>query len=114
MFGLADGHWTTSPAKGVLTVWHVSLQDSAQRYVQKVIPIGLDDQGKRSKAIELLVTSLGNLTPASASMLTSTTRTELVNTVIPDMKGLSLTAYLAALAAFPVNAAVVIAGRKTA
>ena len=46
--------------KGVLTVWHVSLQDAAQRFVQRVIPIGLDCQGKRNKAIEVLLPSLGN------------------------------------------------------
>ena len=47
-------------ATGVLTVWHVSLQDAAQRLVQKIIPIGLDDQGKRSKAIENMRLSQGN------------------------------------------------------
>src|SRR5215217_6265734 len=38
-------------ARGVLTVWHVSLKDAAQRFVQKIIPIGFDDYGKRSKSI---------------------------------------------------------------
>ena len=47
-------------ATGVLTVWHVSLQDAAQRLVQKIIPIGLDDQGKRSKAIENMRLSQGS------------------------------------------------------
>jgi hypothetical protein len=76
---------------GVLTVWHVSIQDSDQRFVQKVIPIGLDDQGKRSKAIELLMSSFENLLPASVSMLAAATRTELVSKVIPDMLRRDLT-----------------------
>jgi len=72
-------------AKGVLTVWHVSLQDTAQRFVQRVIPIGLDDQGKRSKTIEVMLASLGNLKPASESLFAPAARTDLVSTVIPDM-----------------------------
>jgi superfamily II DNA or RNA helicase len=71
-------------SKGVLTVWHVSLQDATQRFLQRVIPIGLDDQGKRSKAIELLVNSC-NLLRASEPVLTSAIRAELVSTVLPDM-----------------------------
>ena len=71
--------------KGLLTVWHVSLQDSAQRYVQRIIPIGLDNQGKRNKTIESLVTSFGGLRPASESILTPTARTGLVRTKISDM-----------------------------
>jgi superfamily II DNA or RNA helicase len=76
---------------GVLTVWHVSIQDSDQRFVQKVIPIGLDNHGKRSKAIELLMSSFENLLPASVSMLAATTRTELVAKAIPDMLRRDLT-----------------------
>jgi ERCC4-related helicase len=70
---------------GILTVWHVSLQDSSQRFAQKIIPIGLDSEGKRSTAIELLMTSFENLMPASASLLKPATRTELVSKVIPEM-----------------------------
>jgi hypothetical protein len=76
---------SSADVKGVLTVWHVSLQDSAQRFVQKIIPIGLDSEGKRNKTIEFLASSFGNLSPASESALKSTTRTELMSTVIPDM-----------------------------
>jgi hypothetical protein len=71
--------------KGVLTVWHVSLQDAAQRFVQRVIPIGLDGQGKRNKAIEVLLPSLGNLSPATENIFTTAARTELATTAIPDM-----------------------------
>ena len=74
-----------SNTKGVLTVWHVSLQDAAQRFVQRVIPIGLDGQGQRNKAIEVLLPSLGSLSPATKSIFTTAARTELAGTIIPDM-----------------------------
>src|SRR5580698_7354509 len=50
-----------------LSVWHVVLQDATQRSIQKVIPLGLGDQGQRSKSIELLVNSLGRLRPGAES-----------------------------------------------
>lgn len=81
--GLSASHGTN--AKGVLTVWHVSLQDAAQRFVQKVIPIGLDDQGKRSKPIEAMLPALESLSPASEFTFAPAARTELVSNVIPDM-----------------------------
>lgn len=72
-------------ANGILTVWQVSVQDSTERFVQRIIPIGVDAQGKRSKPIELLAGSLTNLSAGSASRTTPATRTKLVGTVIPDM-----------------------------
>jgi superfamily II DNA or RNA helicase len=71
--------------KGLLTVWHVSLQDAAQRVVQKVIPIGLDELGKRSKAMEAMLPSLANLSPSSETLFAPAARRELASTVIPDM-----------------------------
>jgi superfamily II DNA or RNA helicase len=72
-------------AKGVLTVWHVSLQDAAQRFVQRVIPIGLDDQGNRNRAVEGVLSRLTGLSPATEGLFTSAVRTELASTVIPEM-----------------------------
>jgi hypothetical protein len=42
--------------------------------VQQVIPIGLDDQGKRNKGIELMLAAVGILDPASESLFTPATR----------------------------------------
>jgi hypothetical protein len=51
----------------------------------------LDDQGKRSKAIELMASALGSLSIASDSIFTPAARTELASTVIPDMLRRDLT-----------------------
>jgi hypothetical protein len=72
-------------SKGILSVWHVTVQDLAQRFMQRVIPIGIDDQGKRNTIIELMVTSLDHLSPESAPLLTAVSRAELVSKVIPEM-----------------------------
>jgi hypothetical protein len=72
-------------SKGLLTVWHVSLRDAAQRFVQKIVPIGLDHQAKRNKAIELMVRSIASLSPGSEVIFSSAARTELASSIIPDM-----------------------------
>lgn len=74
-----------SHLKGILTVWHVQLQDATQRFVQRVIPVGLDRDGNRCKPIERLADVLGHLSSATSSALTATQRAELVRTKLPEM-----------------------------
>jgi hypothetical protein len=71
--------------KGILTVWHVQLQDATQRFMQRVIPVGLDREGNRCKDIERVDDLLGNLSTASLSFVTAAERAELVNTKLPEM-----------------------------
>jgi superfamily II DNA or RNA helicase len=71
--------------KGVLTVWHVVLQDATQRSQQRVIALGLGHQGQRSKSIEFLANSLDRLRPGGESAFSAAKRTELVSSVIPEM-----------------------------
>ena len=71
--------------KGVLTVWHILLQDADQRFMQRIVPVGLDHQGNRCPRIEQLADSLRNLNPASSSVFTSGDRTKFVSTTIPEM-----------------------------
>ena len=53
--------------------------------MQRVIPIGLDAQGKRDKAIEPMLASLASLGPAFKSLFTPAMRKELATVVVPDM-----------------------------
>jgi hypothetical protein len=79
--------------QGVLSVWHVTLQDSNQRYEQKIIPIGLDLEGNRSTTIESYISSITHLAePQPGSLLLSAPdRKELVDNVIPEMLRRDLT-----------------------
>jgi helicase-like protein len=87
--GRARGLTTSYPQRqrdrGVLSIWHVQLQDASQRFIQKIIPIGLDIQGNRSRAIERLVDSFANLSPADGSPLKPATRTEFLTVILPEM-----------------------------
>ena len=82
--------WIASPPdrtdlKGVLTVWHVVLQDASQRFIQRVISVGVDPQGNRCKLLERLSTSLQALSAGSSSVLTSAQRVKMVSTTLPEM-----------------------------
>jgi hypothetical protein len=79
---------TASPERGgergVLTVWHVLLQDPSEHVIHKIAPIGLNYDGKRSNAIEQLANSLGDLFPGAVASFTQAQRQELVVTTLPD------------------------------
>ena len=77
--------------RGALSVWHISLHDSAQRLMQRVVPIGVDGQGRRSKAVETVLNSLSSLDARSVSVFTEEERRGLVRTVIPEMLRRDLT-----------------------
>ena len=74
-----------SDNKGILTVWHVALQDGSNRSIQRIIPLGLDSQGERSKQIEFLVNTLEQLQPGPESALDIEKRAQLIRTALPDM-----------------------------
>src|SRR5580658_10383716 len=76
---------THSQIKGVLTVWHVQLQDSNQRFIQRVIAVGLDEHGNRCNPIEKLAASLRNLSTGSLSVLCPAKRAELIGVTLPEM-----------------------------
>lgn len=70
---------------GVLTIWHVHLKNSEERYMQRIIPVGLDQEGNRCLRIECLANSIRTLKPADPSATTKANGVDLVRTVIPEM-----------------------------
>jgi superfamily II DNA or RNA helicase len=71
--------------RGVLTVWHIHLQDATQRLIQKVVFVGLDAEGNRCKSIERISDSLTTLAAGSSSLFTPEKRAELVTVTLPEM-----------------------------
>jgi hypothetical protein len=68
---------------GVLTVWHVLLQDAAPHVSQRVTPIGLDHEGKRNQGVESVANLLEQLAPAAQYFLTRGKRQEVVVVLLP-------------------------------
>lgn len=82
--------WIASPPngfdlRGVLTVWHIQLQDADQRFMQRIIPVGLDREFRRCPQIERLWDSLCDLSPASSMVYSAEDRSRLVSATIPEM-----------------------------
>ncbi len=63
---------------GVLTFWHVHIHGSGGQYHQRVIPLGVDADGERSRNIERLVDELRELSESQTSVLSKPDRLRLV------------------------------------
>jgi superfamily II DNA/RNA helicase len=88
--GATERAWIASATdatdlKGVLSIWHIHLQDADQRYMQRIVPVGLDEEGNRCPRIERLADALRNLKPASSSTIPTMNGNHFVSTVIPEM-----------------------------
>jgi superfamily II DNA or RNA helicase len=71
--------------KGLLTVWHVVLQDSDQKMAQRILPLGLDAARNRSRVIENSMDSLSGLHPGIDLVFDPKERAELLSSVLPEL-----------------------------
>ena len=83
--GLVVASPESTNLRGVLTVWHVSLQDSKQGRSVEIIPIGLDESAERNKSLEAMASQILDLQPATESVFDAERRAELVRSVLPEM-----------------------------
>jgi len=66
-----------------LTVWHVQIHGGKGQSHQKVVMLGLNEQGERSRPVERLATILRDLAPAHESLLPVERRAEWVRSLVP-------------------------------
>lgn len=71
--------------QGVLSAWHIQIQDASQRLIQKVVFVGIDADGNRCKPLERMVDSLTACIPSSTSLLTPTKRAQYATALLPEM-----------------------------
>jgi hypothetical protein len=71
--------------KGLLTVWHVVLQDTDQKMTQRILPLGVDREKNRNRPIEKTYDSLSTLHPGSESLFDRVERAELLTSTLPDL-----------------------------
>ena len=71
-------------SEGVLTIWHVSIQEERGGRQEQVISLGVSVQNERSSQIESIIYSLQELRPVHHT-LDSTVRTNLLQNVIPQV-----------------------------
>lgn len=71
--------------KGLLTIWRIVLQDSDERTVQRVVRVGVDQQGQRDRRVEDAAEFLVNLQPATVGLLSQSERETLLQEGLPEI-----------------------------
>jgi superfamily II DNA or RNA helicase len=71
--------------KGLLSVWHVVMQDADQKMAQRILPVGLDAARNRSRMIENAIESVSGLCPSLPAPFTPPERAELLSSVLPEI-----------------------------
>ena len=75
----------TEDYRGCLTIWRVEVQGGKGRFQRRVLMIGLDEAGERSRRLEQVGTRLRELQSAPTSMFDRQKRTRLVRHDLPAM-----------------------------
>ena len=70
---------------GAVSVWRVEIHSSQGQVQQKIVTIGLNPEGERSRLLERLADRLRELQPCDQSVFTHTRRTELARSTVPEM-----------------------------
>ncbi len=74
-----------SDIQGAFTFWHVEALGGNGQVHQRVVTIGVDRDGNRSRPVEHTANHFRNLRPANKSLFDDGRRAELVRSVIPEM-----------------------------
>ena len=72
-------------ARGVLTVWRVEVHGGKGQFHRRVVMLGLNENGERSRTIERVADHLRDLKPSHATLLPPERRLELVRSALPEM-----------------------------
>jgi hypothetical protein len=74
-----------SGLRGALTVWHVQVHGSGGQFHQRIVTLGVDEHGERSRDLERLDDSWHELQAARTSVFDAENRRRLVTTTLPEM-----------------------------
>lgn len=72
-------------ASGCLTVWRVEVHGGKGQFQRRIVFIGLDEQGGRSRELERMATRLRQLQPTRTALFDRDRRTSLVRNDLPEM-----------------------------
>ena len=80
--GRLPGH---PDARGVISIWRVEIHGGKGQYHRRVVTLGLNEPGERSRLLERLAGDMRELVPLEQTLLTPEQQTELVRSVLPEM-----------------------------
>jgi hypothetical protein len=81
--GIAGVLPKTDDACGVLTFWHIHIHGPGGQYQQRIVPIGVDENRERSRAVERLAGRLRELQPSAIT--SNPDRRKAIAERIPEM-----------------------------
>ncbi len=70
---------------GCLTIWRIEVHGGKGQVQRRVVPIGLDKSGERSRELELVAARLRELEPSRTSVFDREKRGSLVRNDLPEM-----------------------------
>jgi superfamily II DNA or RNA helicase len=71
--------------KGVISVWRVEIHGGKGHFRRRVMVLGLNEAGERSRSLECLIEDLPRFEPSTTAVLPAVTRMELARTRVPEM-----------------------------
>ena len=71
--------------RGCLTIWRIEVHGGKGQFQRRVVPIGLDESGKRSRRLEQVGPRLRELQPIRTALFDREERTSLVRNDLPEM-----------------------------
>lgn len=71
--------------RGCLTIWRVEVHGGKGQFQRRVVPIGLDESGERSRRLEQVGSRLRELQPIRTALFDRGKRTSLVRNDLPEM-----------------------------
>ncbi|MFW6106657.1 MAG: helicase-related protein, partial [bacterium] len=83
--GLVGGLADNTDLQGAVTFWRVEARGGKGQVHQRVVTIGVDRDGNRSRPVEEMSDRFHNLQSASESLFNDARRADLVRSVIPEM-----------------------------
>lgn len=72
-------------ARGVLTIWRVEVHGGKGQFHRRVVTLGVNAAGERSRTVERIADKLRALRPSQSSLLSAAERVELVRKVLPEI-----------------------------
>jgi SNF2 family DNA or RNA helicase len=79
------GRLAAGDVHGALSVWRVEIHSGQGQVQQRVLTIGLNPEGERSRPMERLADRLRELQPADRQVFAPARRTDLVRSAVPEM-----------------------------
>ena len=71
--------------RGCLTIWRIEVHGGKGQFQRRIVFIGLDEEGERSRELERMATRLRELQPMRTALFDRDKRTSLVRSDLPEM-----------------------------